>query len=330
MIKKTFLLLTLLIFLCLFTAESENIRGPIDGIVEFDGYSTQSVTSKIESLVGIKLPETLSPLVQGLRITISGPDKLKLYRNSFSLYLYKELDQEPSADNMSYQGTQAYMRFMDFEKSMNFLIPLSRNHTMSPDRSSFIVMENNNPEDFPLLLTILPITKGIPDSVYTAEINLSISPVFFNKGTMSLKILDNEGNPVDETLYYQVDGKMINDLSKPVIFDAGFHTLIIRSDSGLEESLQFSLSPGENLTLNHILQLQYPTLKIDTVKGMAVFLDGKRIENEEMDDYIEIQPGSHSIRFEFGDYQLSREFNAEMQDSFRITMIPEILLEKLH
>ncbi len=330
MIKKKFLFLILMIFLSPFAAVSENIRGPVEGIIEFDGYSSQSVSSKIESLVGIKLPDTLSPLVQGLRITISGPDSLSLYRNSFSLYIYKKLNQEPSSDNMSYQGTQAYMRFMDFEKSMNFLIPLSANHTMSPDRSSFIVMENNRQEDFPLLVTILPITKGIPDSVYSAEIDFSVSPVYFNKGTMSLKILDNQGNPVDEALYYQVDGKIIDDLSNPVIFDAGFHTLIIRSDSGLEESLQFSLSPGENLVLNHILQLQYPTLKIDTVKGMTVFLDGKRIDNESMSDFIEIQPGIHSIRFEFGDYQLSREFNAEMQDSFRITMIPEILMEKLH
>lgn len=328
MIYKRNLILSFLMLLVISAVHSENIRGPMAGIIQFDGIAEETVKANIESLVAVTLSESLSPLIQGLKLTISGPEGLSLYRNSFALYFYENLDNTPVLDQMSYRGTQSYMRFMDFEKNISFLIPLSENHTMSPDRSSYIVSEDNKGNDFPLLFTILPITKGIPNSIYQEEISFTLTPVYFEKGSLQLNVFDNQGNPVDENLYFQIDGNRIQDLSEPVIFETGLHTLIIRTDSGIEETLQFSLSPGESLILDHILQLQYPTLRIDTIDGMKVFLDGKLIEESVLAQSFEIEPGKHVIRFEIGDYQLSREFNAEMQDSYRITMIPEIQLEK--
>ena len=61
---------------------------------------------------------------------------------------------------------------------------------------------------------------------------------------------------------------------------------------------------------------------------MSVFLDEKILEPNNLSNAFEIMPGNHLIRFQIGNYNLSREFNAEMQESYRITMIPEILLEK--
>jgi len=325
---KRFLPLLFLISLATLPIFPENIRGEVAGIVDVDGSREQTVTGKLESLVGIRISDNLSPLVQGIKVTVVGNKDLSLYRNSFALYFYQELDNPPSEKLISYQGTQAYMRFLDFEQSISFLIPLTSAHTLSPDRSSYIVSEEDKSKEFPFLLTILPITKGIPDNAYNQEVTFTVSPVYFNKGSLRLKILDNEGNPTDEMLYVQIDGKMVQDIAGPQILEAGLHTMVIRSDTGVEETLQFSLSPGENLVLDHVLQLQYPTLKIDTLEGMSVFLDGKPVNESDLSQYFEIDPGSHLILFELGDYQLSREFNAEMQGSYRITMIPEILVEQ--
>ena len=328
MINNKCFLVPVLLFSLLSVISAENIRGPVSGIADFTGSDILTIETRIESLVGIRLSSSLSPLVQGVKVTVSAQEAMALYRNSFALYLYRDLDKSPDVSENSYRGTQSYMRFLDFDKPVSFLIPLNSNHTLSPDRSSYLISEESKKEDFPLLMTILPVTKGIPDAVYNEKITFSFEPIYFNKGSLRVKISDNEGNPVDDALYFQIDGKMQEDLRKTVILDAGLHTLIIRSDSGIEDTLQFALSAGESLVLDHILQQQYPTLRIDTIEGMSVFLDGKPVEPEKLSRSFEIQPGKHIIRFTIGDYQLSREFLAEMQDSYRITMIPEILLEK--
>ena len=323
-------LLSQLLFslMILFSVGAENIRGPVSGILNFSSGKNEILEGSIESLVGLILQDPLTPLLQGVKITVSSEKSLTVYRNSFALYLYKNLDSTPSFDQTSYKGTQTYMRFMDFGKPVSFIIPLSDNHTLSPDRATFLVSEKNKLSEFPLIMTILPITKGIPDDIYNAKITYTIEPVYFQKGIVRLNVLNSQGLPVEETLYFQIDGKIIDDPSDDTVVDAGLHTMLIRSESGVEDTVEFALSAGQTLVLDHVLQQQFPTLRINTIEGMKVFLDGKPVSTEELSQSFEVQPGSHIIRFEIGDYQLSREFTAEMRDSFRITMIPEILLEK--
>lgn len=327
MINRKWTALGLCLLLCS-RAFPDNIRGPLAGVVDLDVSRDQTLRGKLESLIGITLSAEADPLVQGIKLTVSGGPALIPFRNSFALYVYHDLDETPAQGRVSYRGTQTYMRFLDFEQEISFLIPLSAAHTLSPDRASFLISEENKRSDFPLLLTILPVSKGIPDSVYQQEIRFTVSPVFFNKGSMQLQVRNAEGQPIREGLYLQVDGQPVSDPLKPQVFDAGLHTLVIRSDTGMEETLQFSLSPGEKLQLDHVLQLQYPTLKIETLEGMGVSLDGKLLDRENLTDSFEIEPGDHLILFQFGEYQFSREFHAEMQGAYRITMLPEILVEK--
>ncbi len=312
----------------LFSVSAENIRGPVSGILEFSHGKTEILEGSVESLVGLILQEPLTPLLQGLKITVTADDSLTLYRNSFALYFYKNLDSVPSPDQTSYKGTQTYMRFMDFGKPVSFIIPLSDTHTLSPDRATFLVSEKNKLSEFPLIMTILPITKGIPDDIYNARVSYKVEPVYFQKGIVRLNVLNSQGLPVEDPLYFQIDGKIMEDPSRDTVVDAGLHTIQIRSESGVEDTIEFALSAGETLVLDHVLQQQFPTLRINTIEGMKVFLDEKPVTPEELSQSFEVQPGTHIIRFEIGDYQLSREFTAEMRDSFRITMIPEILLEK--
>ena len=325
---KKFLTQTLFCIAVLFPITAENIRGPVSGVLEPSYGKAEVLESSIEALVGLVLSPPVSPLLQGVKITISADEGLTLYRNSFALYLYKNLDSEPVMERTSYKGTQTYMRFMDFGKPVSFIIPLSDTHTLSPDRTTFLVSENNKIDEFPLIMTILPITKGIPDNVYNNKVTYQIEPVYFQKGIVSLNILNTKGLPVEETLYFQMDGNIIEDLTGETIVDAGLHSLIIRSESGVEDTIEFAISAGQTLILDHVLQQQFPVLRINTLEGMEVYLDERPVSPEELAQSFEIQPGHHIIRFEIGDYQLSREFTAEMRDSLRITMIPEIQLDK--
>jgi len=228
----------------------------------------------------------------------------------------------------TYRGSQALMRFLAFSDPIHFLIPLTDNHTMSPDRTSFLVTDRDSSGDFPYLLTILPITKGIPDSIYDRKVTFSLTPVYFNKGLVRLTIRDEQGKNITEGISISVDGKSFSWPRDSIILASGLHTMIIRSEQGAEESLQFSLIPGQTLLLDHVLQTRYPLLTINTIEGMEVYLNDKPLSPEEISRAIEIPPGSHVIRFQLGDFQLSREFTAEMQDTIRISMNPEIQIER--
>ncbi|MDC7241086.1 MAG: hypothetical protein PQJ50_12080 [Spirochaetales bacterium] len=309
------------------TLSAENIRGPVSGTLVIDSLkSTKTVTTGIEEITGIVINE-LSPLVQGVRLTVKAAPDMALYRNSFALYIYRNLDRDYSEELQNYRGSQAMMRFLSFSDDLNILIPLNGGHTLSPDRSSVLLSDSSQADNFPFLVTILPITKGIPDSVYSNKMILELSPVYFNKGLLQLNLMDETAQSITEGVRISIDKKSYELSEDPFILNAGIHTLTIRSDDGSEESLPFSLEAGQTLILDHVLQVQPPLLSIEAMEGLEVYLDGRRLSEEEIAGTLEIQPGSHSIRFELGDFRMSRDFTAEMQQRITITMVPEILLE---
>ena len=161
-----------------FSLSAENIRGPVSGTLSLNG--NKRINTRIENICGIDL-QNISPLIQGLKLTVPVDEDLVIYRNSFALYLYKNLDSEFSEEKTNYKGTQAFMHFLPFSDSLNILIPLNENHTLSPDRSSYLLSDTDYTQDFPMILTILPITKGIPDSVYSKDIVIEITPIFFQQ-----------------------------------------------------------------------------------------------------------------------------------------------------
>ncbi len=304
---------------------AENIRGPVSGQLSLKG--KQELHTQVEALTGIILDKP-SPLIQGICISIPADEQMSLYRNSFALYLYRNLNENFDTKKESYQGSQALMRFIPFQDALNILIPLSRDHKMSPDRSSILLSDRDYSPDFPLVLTILPVSKGIPDSAYHHDILIRLTPVYFNKGELLLRLLDEEKRPIKENIYVSIDGKTVPwPHEEAYTLNSGPHHLAIRSKEGNEESLSFTLNPGETLLLDHVLRYQLPLLTVETIEGLGVFLDGKILQPDSLSEGLEIQPGSHSIRFQLGDFMMSRDFTAEMEQKISITMIPEIQLE---
>jgi len=303
---------------------AENVRGPVSGVLSLDG--ERQLNTKIEHITGITV-DGVSSLVQGVKLTLKADESMALYRNSFALYLYKDLDAPFNPENSSYRGSQALMRFIPFTNDLNILIPLNDNHTMSPDRSTVLLSDRDYRNDFPLVLSILPVSKGIPDSVYKKEISIELTPVYFDKGQLNLSLINDRGEPVQEGITLSIDGKIYPWPGGPYVLSSGLHTLDIRTEDGSEDSLSFSLEAGEEINLDHVLQYQLPLMTIETIEGLAVYLDGRKLTLEELENSIEIQPGGHNVQFELGDFKLSRDFTAEMQDRITITMIPEILLD---
>jgi hypothetical protein len=317
--------LLLLVFTALsFSLFAENIRGPVSGTLSLSG--ERKIITRVENLCAIDL-QNMSPLIQGVKLTVPMDKDMELYKNSFALYLYKNLDSEFSEDKTNYKGTQAFMHFLPFSDSLNILIPLSNNHTMSPDRSSYLLSDTDNSGDFPMILTILPITKGIPDSIYNKDIVVEISPVFFNKGSLDLNILNDQGEEIEEEITISIDNKIYDWPGGPYILGTGLHNLDIRTEEGNEDSLTFTLNPGQTTIIDHVLQYQFPLLSIETMEGLTVYLDERKLSASELKKSLEIKPGGHSIRFELGDFKISRDFSAEMRQRITITMVPEILLE---
>ncbi|MDA3956530.1 hypothetical protein [Oceanispirochaeta sp.] len=307
-----------------FSLTAENIRGPVSGTLSLGGNTR--INTRIENLCGIDL-KNISPLIQGLKLTVLADDEMVIYRNSFALYLYKNLEGDFSEEKSSYNGTQAFMHFLTFSDSLNVLIPLDKNHTLSPDRLSYLLSDTDSRENFPMVLTILPITKGIPDSVYNKDITIEMTPVFFNKGSLDLHVLNDRGEELQDGIRISIDNKSYDWPGGPYILGAGLHNLDIRTDEGNEDSLSFTLKAGQTLSLDHVLQYQLPLLTIETIAGLSVYLDERLLTPPELDESIEIQPGSHSIRFELGNFRISRDFNAEMEQKMTITMVPEILMD---
>jgi len=316
-VKKKFVTLFLL-FIFVFSAFSDNIRGEIKNLLDI---KTEKVEAdfKIFELTGFFLTKT--PFVEGLELTLTIPEDLSKFRDSFMLNLYYNLNSEPNINLKSYRGELLLSKVIPVSKKMFISIPMTQalNNNLLPGS---IVTKKIDFSESPLLLSISPVMKGIPSSVLLSTFKLEIIPMLSNKGILSLNI-DNSTFEKNYTII--LNGKKLEQKSE-YILEEGIQHIIIKSPFYKEISRSFVISRGESTEIDIILEQLISTVRFEAPEGAVVILNGEKINPFTGKD-IDINPGEHVVRMEMGDYFLSKKFTVETDKNYKISLFLDILVQ---
>lgn len=321
--KHKVLLIIFLLFLIFFTY-GENVNGLFQGTLSLAEENT--VELALEEIVSIDFDKDTA-FLEGIEIKIDLPKNLQQYRNSFALYMYKDISPVPDSSIRFYKGTRIFMRLLPVQNNIYIRIPAFEENSMVQSADSILIPGFTPRGDYPLLATIIPIMKGIPGSVYNQKFTFTCKPIYSPKGSLALEISSNL-NDEGETFDVSIDGDMVKWPSNDYILNEGLHELNINSSTGMNKNASIVINAGEKRAANFFFEYSEPEIKIEAPEGTTIILDDEKLVRKNPENPLVMDPGEHSIIFDIGGYQFSRDFVLEPGDSLTISLILDVLIHK--
>ncbi|RKX98707.1 MAG: hypothetical protein DRZ90_01905 [Spirochaetes bacterium] len=300
------------------SARGENIRGEIAGTPQIGG---PEIVFNPEDIVIVDTG-TIPAFQEGIELRLEIPEALNRYQNSFALLIFRDITPSPSPDNLSYSGTRAYMRLLPSRTSAFIRIPFTENHGISGDALTDVLPVPVSQEQFPLLITVLPVMKGIPDSAFQQKLSITVVPLWKDEGSLTVSVANPSGNP-EEIVNITVDGAEVTP-GEETIFSAGIHRVRISSSHAPTVEKTIAIEPGEVLTLNLPLDYRPPEITVSIPEGAFILLDGEAVETKESLAVLETVPGDHIITYSLGNLEVNRHFTVRPGGKVRINLIIDI------
>ncbi len=317
-------LLLNIIFLLTASLFGENVNGIFQGFLSLAEENT--IPLALEEVTSINFDKETS-FLEGIEIKIEVPRELQSYRNSFALYVYRNVTPQPSESTRFYKGTRIFMRLLPVQNNIYIKIPAFEQNSMTQSADSILIPGFTPRGDYPLLATIIPIMKGIPSDVYNHKFNFTCKPIYSPKGSLSLDITSNL-NDSDEKFNVSIDSEMVKWPSEDYILDEGLHELMINSSTGMSKNVSVVINAGEKQNVDLLFEYSEPEIKIEAPDGAVIFLDDIELMRKDPEEMIRIKSGDHIVIFDIGGYQFSREFSIEPGDSLTISLVLDVLIHK--
>ncbi|MBI9097632.1 MAG: hypothetical protein JEY91_04095 [Spirochaetaceae bacterium] len=321
---KKKLLLIYFIFSISVSLMSENVNGIFQGTLSLAQENTVSLA--LEEVASIIFDKETS-FLEGIEIKIEVPRELQKYRNSFALYVYKNISPQPSESVRFYNGSRIFMRLLPVQNNIYIRIPAFEENSMIQSADSILIPGFTSRGDYPLMATIIPIMKGIPGEIYNHTFNFTCRPIYSPKGSLSLNISSNL-NDDEETFTVSIDDEPVKWPYDDYILDEGLHEVLITSSTGMNKNASVVINAGEKKNIDLLFEYSEPEIKIDAPEGTLIFLDDSELIRKNPDEFIMIGAGDHIVIFDIGGYQFSREFTVEPGDSLTISLVLDVLIHK--
>jgi len=312
MLKIRFLLLFFIILNAFLGAE--NLRGELAGIISVVAEDEQNTgfDLNIDELAAFNIA-TENPFLIGIELRMDIPRELQEYRNSFALYLYQDITPLPSLNIKDYRGQRILMHILPSQNQISIKIPLVENHNIVKDATS-VVSTSLRPGNFPLMLSILPIMKGIPNSAYTFPLHVTALPIYAEKGGLSVQ-LEGEDELINDCRLY-IDSVEIALSNSYIPLNTGMHTLMIVSPDAGSYEYTIPIEQGKIYQLSHKLEMLPCSIEVPEKLMFPVRIDGQELGSGEW----ELSPGEHLVELVLAE-------NYILEERFQINPGEKMLLE---
>ncbi len=315
---KKLIFLVPIILTILMPAFSERIRG---NTVDITDLSRNSETSResdliIEQFLGIT-PGNKSDFLEGIELAVRVPADLQEYGDSFILIVYGNITPQLSEGMRNYQGIEIGHQILSSRTRQYIELPLNSSNTTSPvsEWSTLSI------EDFPLMITILPMSKGVPAIVDSTPFQLKITPKWKNLGSVEFtsEVESLEG------MELWIDDDMVEYMGQKLLLPVGIHTLTARLGGYEEINQSFAVQQADAGRLELQFQPEAPRVSFAAPDGTSIFYDGEKIVLP-LESPLITGKGEHTVVFKLGNYQISRQFTAISGKDYEISLFLDILI----
>ncbi len=319
---KKLLSLMLLLAILLPSASGENVRGPVAAVLD-PSNPNAPILIRAGDLVIIQ-PSANNPLHTAIKIEIAVPDAAAGMRGAYAVYLYKDVTPAPRTDIDRYRAERIDFLLLPPSRGFTIQLPYTTNFA-GPESFDMLVLDDIVEHgDYPLLLAILPVMKGIPAKVAESTFGISADVVLSTMGLLELDLIF----PDEERLPYaiSIDGLPSRFSGNQYVLNEGIHTLKLSSAHYTDQSRTFTIKGGTHTEVSVQLESRLSHVVIEAPETAQIYLDGAPIETSDPAG-VAIVPGQHTVRMKIGDYSLAKGFSVKPGMTYTVSLQMDILIE---
>jgi hypothetical protein len=323
-LKTVKLKVLFLLYFFILSAEGwgESFRTIVAGTAEVSAENPGgfSVTMGYNSAVFITLGEEIR-FCKGVQMELSAPRDWLSYRGSLALALYAEPDKRTAAGTADVEARRIYFEPVPNKLQAVYQIPIRSSHGLRNSPYSTVIQDILPPSSFPLIFRLLPVIKGLSQEVENMAFQFSVKPILSDEGAVRFTFRYPE-QLAERPFTLLVDDVLLEDTAADYLFKEGEHHLSVLSDDYRNESRRFMVERSRIIDLAVELRDPTPLLLFEGPRNSLVFLDNVRVTAGS--DARPVEPGIHEIRFQIGDYTITKNLTVQRGKTYRIALTVDL------
>ena len=312
------------IFLINFQSHGESFRALVEGVHRVSLTIPDGITVPLSyvssSLIKI---EGDTRFFRGIRLELTSPQGFLTHRGFLSAALYSDLNHVPGIGISALDGRRLILEPIPARIQTVYEIPLREGHGLRTSPFATVLSEIVEFSSFPLLFRLVPTGNEIPGAVERMVFNLNVRPILSNEGAVRINFR-YPGNLQGRPYTVLLNGNVIANPKEEQLLPEGEYNLVILSEDYRNHSSRFVVERAKALDLTIELQDSTPFLIFEAPENARIFLNNELIPDPRV--LRPVEPGVHEVRFQVGDFSITRPLNAQRGRTYRVAMSLEVVI----
>ncbi|GBU29211.1 hypothetical protein R84B8_02775 [Treponema sp. R8-4-B8] len=322
--KSKITLAIILFFSCL-KLQAESFRAVIEGIVEVSpGSADNAITIGINSAVIINLGAE-TRFLRGVEIEITAPQSWLPYRGSLGMYIYNNINPQTADGIADMDGRRIAFEPLPSRLRIIYQIPIRQQHGLRTTTSATVPTGVIQPSSFPIIFRLMQVSKGLPDEFENMSFNFTARPILSDEGAVRL-IPRYPAQLKNKPFTVLIDDVVIPNISEQILLREGEHHLVILSEDYRNESRRFVVERAKIVDLTIELQDPTPIIVFEAPQNAQIYLDNTLIPRGR--ESVTVDPGQHEVKFQVGDYTLTRTLNIQRGKTYRVSLAVDLTIQE--
>jgi hypothetical protein len=322
--KSKITLAIIMLFSC-FNLHAESFRTVIEGVVEVSSVSADNAISLgINSSVIINLGAE-TRFLRGVEIEITAPQSWLPYRGSLGMYIYNNINPQTADGITDMDGRRVAFEALPSRLRIIYQIPVRQQHGLRTTTSATVPTSIVQPSSFPIIFRLAQVSKGLPDDFENLSFSLTVKPILSDEGAVRL-IPRYPSQLRNKPFTVLIDDNVISNISEQILLREGEHHLVILSDDYRNESRRFVVERSKTVDLTIELQDPTPIIIFEAPQNAQIYLNNTLIPRRS--DPVTVDPGQHEVKFQVGDYTLTRTLNIQRGKTYRVSLAVDLTVQE--
>lgn len=310
----------------LLEAQTESFRTTVDGVFEVTPERLAGNTANIgiNNSVIINLGGELR-FLKGIEIELVAPQNWLQYRSSLVMLMYNNLSLQTASGITDLTGSRIAFDPLPSRLRIIYQIPIRTAHGLRTSTSIIVPTSIIATATFPIMFRLMQVSKGLPDEFENMTLSLIARPILSDEGAVRL-VTRFPPQLRNRPFTVLINDEVVNNISEQIFLREGEHHLVIRSDDYRNESRRFFVEKARVVDL--ILELQDPTpiITFEAPQNAQILFNNTLITN--LLEPIAVEPGIHEIKYQIGNYTITRAINIQRGKNYRIALAVDLTIQE--
>jgi len=307
-------------------AQTESFRVTVDAVLDISpgNPAGSTVSVGINNSVIINIADEVR-FMRGIELEITTPQSWLQYRGALVMLMYNNLNTQTASGVTDLTGSRIAFEPLPSRLRIVYHIPIRLQHGLRTTTTVTVPSSVIQPATFPIMFRLMQVNKGLPDEFERMTMNLTARPILSDDGAVRL-VPRYPPQLRNRPFTVLINDEVISNISEQIYLREGEHHLVILSDEYRNESRRFFVERGRIIDL--ILELHDPTpiIVFEAPQNSQIFLNNSQIFN--IREPVAVEPGTHEIRYQVGDYTVIRSISIQRGKTYRIALSVDLTIQE--